>query len=253
MNAEVDSEVADSAALAEAVPAAAVPAEIFEGRELKLAFDGIFSKNNRRMETMKKGLWIALGVVGAIVLGLLAVGNSYVSAKNQMVAYDQDVQDSFSAIDVDMQRRSDLIPNLVATVKGYAAVEENILTAIANARAGLMTAKTPDEKLAANDRLNVAILPLMRMQESYPQLKSNEQFMRLEDELSGTENRIAVSRLRYNDKIKTYNVFIQQFPNSIWANFAGFHTRNQYYSADDAAKTAPKVDFSNPTSNTTTK
>jgi LemA protein len=193
---------------------------------------------------MKKGLWIALGVVGAIVLGLLLVGNSYVTAKNQMVAYDQDVQDSFSAIDVDLQRRSDLIPNLVATVKGYAAVEENILTAIANARAGLMTAKTPDEKLAANDRLNVALLPLMRMQENYPQLKSNEQFMRLEDELSGTENRIAVSRLRYNEKIKDYNVFIQQFPNSIWANIAGFHTRNQYYTADAASKTAPKVDFS---------
>jgi len=91
-------------------------------------------------------------------------------------------------------------------------VEETILTAIANARAGLMTARTPDEKLAANDRLNVALLPLMRMQENYPQLKSNDQFMRLEDELAGTENRIAVSRLRYNAAIKDYNVFIQQFP-----------------------------------------
>jgi LemA protein len=145
---------------------------------------------------------------------------------------------------VNLQRRADLIPNLVATVKGYANVEESILTAIANARAGLMTAKTPDEKLAANDRLNVALLPLMRMQENYPQLKSNDQFMRLEDELAGTENRIAVARRRYNESIRDYNTFIQQFPNSIWANFAGFHPKTEYYTADPGAKTAPKVDFS---------
>jgi LemA protein len=161
-----------------------------------------------------------------------------------MVQKNEDVKAAFSAIDVDLQRRADLIPNLVATVKGYANVEESILTAIANARAGLMTAQTPNEKLAANDRLNVALLPLMRMQENYPQLKSNDQFMRLEDELSGTENRIAVARQRYNSAIRDYNVFIQQFPNSIYANFAGFHPMNEYYKADDASKTVPKVDFS---------
>jgi LemA protein len=162
-----------------------------------------------------------------------------------MVAMNAEVDSSFSSIDVDLQRRADLIPNLVQTVKGYAKVEETVLTAIANARAGLMTARTPDEKLAANDRLNVAILPLMRMQENYPQLKSNEQFMRLQDELAGTENRIAVARLRYNASIKDYNVFIQQFPNSIWASFAGFQPKTGYYKADDSSKTAPKVDFSN--------
>jgi LemA protein len=190
-----------------------------------------------------KALWIVLGVVALIIVLLLFVGGSYVSSKNQMVAKDQAVQAAFSEIDVNLQRRSDLIPNLVATVKGYANVEEGILTAIANARAGLMTAKTPDEKLAANDRLNVALLPLMRMQENYPQLKSNDQFMRLQDELSGTENRIAVARRRYNESIRDYNTFIQQFPNSIWANFAGFHPKNEYYTADPGAKTAPKVDF----------
>ena len=138
---------------------------------------------------------------------------------------------------MDLQRRSDLIPNLVATVKGYANVEKTMLTNIANARAGLMTAQTPNEKLAANDRLNVALLPLMRMQENYPQLKSNEQFMRLEDELAGTENRIAVAALRYNTAIKDYNVFIQQFPNSLYANFAGFHPKNEYYQADAGSRT----------------
>ncbi len=107
-----------------------------------------------------KALWAVLGVVGLIIVVLLLAGGSYVSSKNQMVVKDQAVQSAFSNIDVDLQRRSDLIPNLVQTVKGYANVEESILTAIANARAGLMTARTPDEKLAANDRLNVALLPL---------------------------------------------------------------------------------------------
>jgi LemA protein len=193
-----------------------------------------------------KALWVVLGVLGLIVLVAIFAGGSYVSAKNQMVQKSADVDAAFSNIDVDLQRRADLIPNLVASVKGYANVEETVLTNIANARAGLMTAKTPDEKLAANDRLNVALLPLMRMQENYPDLKSNDQFMRLEDELAGTENRIAVSRLRYNAAIKDYNVFIQQFPNSIWANMAGFHAKTEYYSADASSKEAPKVDFSKP-------
>ena len=191
-----------------------------------------------------KALWVVLGVLGLVVLVALFAGGSYVSAKNQMVQKDQDVQAAFSNIDVDLQRRSDLIPNLVATVKGYANVEETILTNIANARAGLMTAQTPNEKLAANDRLNVALLPLMRMQENYPQLKSNDQFMRLQDELAGTENRIAVARTRYNAAIEDYNVFIQQFPNSIWAGIAGYHPKTGYYAADPGSKVAPKVDFS---------
>jgi LemA protein len=191
-----------------------------------------------------KALWVLLGVLGLIVLVALFAGGSYVSAKNPMVQKSADVDSSFSNIDVDLQRRADLIPNLVATVKGYAKVEETVLTNIANARSGLLTAQTPNEKLAANDRLNVALLPLTRMQETYPQLKSNEQFMRLEDELAGSENRIAVARTRYNATIKDYNVFIEQFPNSIWANFAGFHPKNEYYKADDASRTAPKVDFS---------
>ena len=195
---------------------------------------------------MMKALWVVLGVLGLIVLVALFAGGSYVSARNQMVQKDQDVQKAFSDIDINLQRRADLIPNLVATVKGYANVEETILTNIANARAGLMTAQTPNEKLAANDRLNVALLPLMRMQENYPQLKSNDQFMRLEDELAGTENRIAVARTRYNAAIEDYNVFIQQFPNSIWAGIAGYHPKQGYYAADATSKEAPKVDFSTP-------
>jgi LemA protein len=191
-----------------------------------------------------KALWAVLGVVAVLLLVVLLAFGGYVSAKNQMVQKSADVDAAFSNIDVDLQRRSDLIPNLVASVKGYANVEETVLANIANARSGLMTAQTPNEKLAANDRLSVALLPLTRMQENYPQLKSNDQFMRLEDELAGTENRIAVARLRYNAAIKDYNVFIEQFPNSLYANFAGFHPKTEYYTADAGAKTAPKVDFS---------
>ena len=193
-----------------------------------------------------KALWVVLGVVGLILLVVILSFGSYVTAKNTMVQKDQAVTQAFSNIDVDLQRRADLIPNLVATVKGYANVEETVLTNIANARAGLMTAQTPDEKLAANDRLSVALLPLTRLQENYPQLKSNDQFMRLEDELAGTENRIAVSRTRYNAAVNDYNVYIQQFPNSIWANMSGYHVKNVYYTADQSSREAPKVDFSNP-------
>ncbi len=191
-----------------------------------------------------KGLWVGLGAAAVFIVVLLLVGGSYVSAKNQMVTKANDIPEALGNIDVDLQRRADLIPNLVETVKGYAKVEENILTAIANARAGLMTAKSPEEKLAANDRLNVALLPLLRMQENYPDLKSNEHFRTLEDELAGTENRIAVARTRYNRAVHDYNVFIEQFPNSIWAGMAGYQPKNEYYAADAGSKTAPKVDFS---------
>lgn len=191
-----------------------------------------------------KPTWIVLGVVALLIVVLLFIGGSYINSKNQMVAKDQNVQAAFSEIDVNLQRRADLIPNLVATVKGYANVEETVLNNIAQARSGLLQAKTPDEKLAANDRLNVALLPLMRLQENYPQLKSNDQFMRLQDELAGTENRIAVARRRYNESIRDYNTFIQQFPNSIWANIAGFRPKNEYYTAEPGSKVAPKVDFS---------
>jgi LemA protein len=190
-----------------------------------------------------KAVWAVLGVIALVVA--LTLG-SCVSTKNTIVVKDQAVTQAFSNIDVDLQRRADLIPNLVASVKGYANVEETVLTNIANARAGLMTAQTPDEKLAANDRLSVALLPLTRLQENYPQLKSNDQFQRLEDELAGTENRIAVSRTRYNAAVNDYNTYIQQWPNSIWANMAGYHVKNAYYSADPNSREAPKVDFSNP-------
>ena len=189
--------------------------------------------------TMKKGL-IGL-IVAVVLLGLLAM--SFISAKNSMAVKSNGIDAALCEVVVLVERGADVIAILVASVKGFAKVETNILTAIAEARSGLLQARTPDEKLAANDRLSAAILPLTRMQEAYPDLKSNQQFMRLEDELSGTENRIAVARKRYNDAILDYNNTIAVFPNSLWAGIAGYKPRTTYYRADPGSATAPKVDF----------
>lgn len=193
---------------------------------------------------MKKGV-LGLVVLAVLLIGAIGIGGSFISARNSMALKSNQVDAAFSAIDVDLQRRADLIPNLVASVKGYAKVETDVLTKISEARSGLLQARTPDEKLAANDRLNAALLPLMRMQEAYPDLKSNQQFMRLEDELAGTENRIAVTRKRYNDAILDYNNTIAVFPNSVWASISGFKPKTTYYKADPGATTVPKVDFGN--------
>ncbi|MEO7029918.1 MAG: LemA family protein [Acidobacteriaceae bacterium] len=193
---------------------------------------------------MKAG-WVGLGVVGLLVVVLLIVGGSYISAKNEMVARNANVDAAYSEVNVNQQRRLDLIPNLVASVKGYVAEESAVLTNIANARAGVIAAgSNRASSIQANQQLTVAMSPLLRLQEAYPNLKGNEQFVRLEDELAGTENRIAISRERYNTALKNYNVYVQQFPASIWANMAGFHFRDEYYKGNPANGTAPTVDFS---------
>ncbi|GAA3762656.1 LemA family protein [Terriglobus aquaticus] len=198
---------------------------------------------NTERGTMRKGTIAGLVVVVLLVLGVVLVGGSYVSARNSMAVKSNAVDEASSEIGIQLQRRADLIPNLVSTVKQYAKVETQIITAIAEARSGLLQAQTPNEKLAANDRLNTAILPLLRMQENYPDLKSNQQFLRLEDELSGTENRVAVARRRYNQAILDYNNTVTVFPNSVWAGIAGFQKKTGYFEADPASKAAPKVDF----------
>ena len=190
-----------------------------------------------------KGLWIFLGVVGVIVLAGLMVGMSYVSAKNQMVSYDQEVKAAWSEVDVQLERRADLIPNLVETVKGFTKEENSVYADIANARAGLLSAQGPEAKIAANGRLDSAFGRLLALAENYPQLKSSDQYMRLQDELAGTENRIAVARKRYNDALRVYNTFVLQFPNSIWAGIAGFHQNNAYFTASPTAQQVPSVKF----------
>jgi LemA protein len=192
---------------------------------------------------MSKGLWIALGVVGVLVLAVLMVFGSYVSAKNQMVTNDEIVKAAWADVDVQLERRADLIPNLVETVKGFTKEESTVFGDIANARAGMLNAQGPQAKIAANGKLDSALGRLLLLTENYPQLRSSNQFMRLQDELSGTENRISVARKRYNDSLRDYNTFVRQFPNNIWAGMSGFQQNNAFFEASAAARTAPAVKF----------
>ena len=184
-----------------------------------------------------------LAVILVLALIALAIGGMYVGRRNQMVTLDEQVKSNWAQVDVVLQRRADLIPNLVETVKGFAAHEETVFGDIANARAALLGAKTPGEKIAANGQLDGALGRLLAISENYPQLKSNENFLRLQDELAGTENRIAVERKRYNDSIQAYNTFIRQFPNSIFAGWGGFQVNNDYFSASPTSREVPKVAF----------
>ena len=192
---------------------------------------------------MSKGLGIALAVVVILLLVVAMVFGSYVTARNTMVSKDQAVKAAWSEVDVQLERRADLIPNLVQTVKGFTKEENSVYADIANARAGMLNAHTPADKIAANGRLDSAIGRLLLLTENYPQLRSSDQFMRLQDELSGTENRISVARKRYNDALQEYNTYVLQFPNNIWAGMAGFQQNTAYFQASPAAQAVPKVSF----------
>ncbi|HTV10116.1 MAG TPA: LemA family protein [Candidatus Aquilonibacter sp.] len=191
-----------------------------------------------------RGAWVALGVVGLIVVVCLLGAGSYISSRNHMVQLNEQVNNAYSQVDIEQQRRLDLIPNLVASVKGYVSEEETVLTNIANARAAVIAAGSDRaSSISANERLSAALLPLYRLQEEYPNLKGNDQFMRLEDELAGAENRIAVARRRYNLALQDYNTYVQQFPNNLWAG-SRFPVRNEYFKGNPANAQAPTVDFS---------
>ena len=196
---------------------------------------------------MSRGVAITLAVVGGLFALVLLVaaglGMNYVHARNAMVEKDQSVKEAWSNVDTQLQRRADLIPNLVETVKGFAKQETTVFGDIANARAGLLNAHGPEAKMAANGKLDSAIGRLLMLTENYPQLRSNDQFLRLQDELSGTENRISVARKRYNDTLKDYNTFVLSFPNNIWAGMSGFQPNNAYFQASEAARNAPQVKF----------
>src|SRR6202030_1919250 len=188
-------------------------------------------------------VWIAIGVIAL----LLVVGfSSYVGAKNQMVTKNETVKAAWSQVDIVLQRRADLIPNLVETVKGFALQEQTVFGDIAKARSRLLSANTPADKIAANQQLDGALGRLLVVVENYPQLKSNENFLRLQDELAGTENRIAVERKRYNDALQDYNTYVQQFPNNIFAGWAGFKPNPAYFAASEESRQVPKVNFSTP-------
>ena len=189
---------------------------------------------------------ILLAVVGFLALMALIIGGAYVSSRNEMVRKNEAIKQAWAQVDVVLQRRADLIPNLVATVKGYAQQEVKVFGDVANARAALLSARTPADKIAANGQLDGALGRLLAVVENYPYLKSNQNFLALQDELAGTENRIAVERRRYNEAIQDYNTYIGLFPNNIFAGWAGFQRNNDYFAASEPARQAPKVDFSAP-------
>src|SRR6266852_2316245 len=191
---------------------------------------------------MNKGLVILV----VLVLIVAMVGGMYFSRRNEMVRKNESVQASWSQVDIVLQRRADMIPNLVETVKGIAAQEQTVFGDIAKARSQLLSARTPADRISANNQLDGALGRLLVIVENYPQLKSNENFLRLQDELAGTENRIAVERKRYNDAVLDYNNYIGVFPNSLFAAWAGFKKNDAYFQAQEGSRQAPKVQFPAP-------
>ncbi len=188
---------------------------------------------------MNKG-WIVLVV---IVLLVVILAGSYFGRRNEMVRKREAVNAAWSQVDVVLQRRADLIPTLVETVKGIAAQEQAVFGEVTRAREALLAAQTPPDRIAANQQLDGALGRLLAIVENYPQIKSNENFLRLQDELAGTENRIAVERRRYNETLQDYNTYIALFPNNLVAGIAGFQRNNAYFEAAPGSREAPKVQF----------
>jgi LemA protein len=189
---------------------------------------------------------VFLGIVAVLVILALIFGGLYVSRRNQMVTLNETVKSDWAQVDVVLQRRADLIPNLVETVKGIAAQEVTVFDDIAKARAGYLNAQAPADKIAESNKLYAAEVKVLALSERYPELKSNENFLRLQDELAGTENRISVERTRYDDAIQAYNTYIALFPNNIIAGMAGFARNDAYFAATEASRAVPKVQFPPP-------
>ncbi len=184
------------------------------------------------------GILVVLLLLGLAFLGL------YISGRNRVVALDQAANQAWADVDAQLQRRLDLIPNLVATVQGYATHEKEIFENIAQARTKYFQADNIPGKIAASNELNGLVSRLLLLQEQYPQLKANQGFLALQDQLEGTENRIAVARTRYNQAVNALNTYIKGFPGSMYARWAGIQPK-PYFETSAAARTAPpKVDFS---------
>ena len=188
---------------------------------------------------MKGGL-VIVAVIGALVL---AIGGWVAGNYNTLVQKSTQVDQSFAEVDNLLQRRNDLIPNLVETVKGIAAQEQAVFGAIANARAAMAGAHTPEQKFAAGGQMDTALGRLLVVIENYPQLKSQENFMKLQDELAGTENRLSVGRTRYNEVAREYNVLVKSFPTNLFAGMFGYHERPYYPLTSEGAREVPKVSF----------
>jgi LemA protein len=192
---------------------------------------------------MKRSTIALIIAAGAALLLFGTCASQY----NTLVKSSETVEGAWSQVQNVLQRRADLVPNLVATVKGYAAHEREIFTEVANARARLLAARAPAEAETADRQLGSALGRLLAIAERYPDLKANENFLRLQDELAGTENRIAVERMRYNEAVRAYNTRIRRFPTNLIASVTGFD-RRAYFEAAPESQTVPRVDFDRPSS-----
>jgi LemA protein len=188
---------------------------------------------------MKTGPILLIVVVLACVLG----GCGFINSRNKLAVEKEAIAGQWSQVDADLQRRADLIPNLVETVKGYAKEETQVVQSISDARAALVGAKTPQDKIAANTQLDGALGRLLVVVENYPNLKANENFRQLQFQLEGTENRILQSRRRYNEAVQRYNTDISLFPANLVASIAGYQREDAYFKTEPGARTAPKVQF----------
>ncbi len=188
---------------------------------------------------MKAGLV----VIGVIILAVLIFGGQLMSGRNTLVTEKNDIDARWAQVDNDMKRRADLIPNLVETVKGFAKQEQTVIGEVTSARAALLGAHSKQDEIGANTQLSGALGRLLVLQENYPQLKSNENFLRLQDELAGTENRIAVSRRDYNEAIRRYNTDVELFPRNIAASMFGFKRDDAYFKTTEEEKKVPQVKF----------
>ncbi len=213
------------------------------GPDLKDQFRQEYSAQQGQITSQKRkrSTWVIGSIVGVLLLFLI-IGGSACGTYNTLTAKQVQVNTQFSNIDVQLQRRADLIPNLVETVKGYAKHEEGVFKDIADARSRLLSAQTPNEKIAANDQVSGALGRLLVLTENYPDLKSNQNFLRLQDELAGTENRIQVARQDYNKVVQDYNTSRQQFPTVVMANILGFEPAAEF-KATEGSRENPKVKF----------
>lgn len=180
-------------------------------------------------------IWIVLGVVVVIILFIIGIYNALVRLKNQ-------VKNSWAQIDVQLKRRNDLIPNLIETVKGYAKHEKGVFTEVTKARTSMMQAGSVAEKAEASNMLSDTLKSLFAVAENYPDLKANQNFLQLQEELSGTENKIAYSRQHYNDIVMLFNTKIELFPNNVFAGMLNFKQEEMFKTAE-AEKAVPKVAF----------
>jgi LemA protein len=193
-----------------------------------------------KSEATMKILLVILGIL--LLVGVMFAGK-FVSVRNELAVENEAISAAWSQVDVALQRRADLIPNLVNTVKGFATHEEKAIDSVTAARAALGGARTPQEKIAANAQLDGALSRLLVVVENYPNLKANENFIRLQDELAGTENRIAVERHKYNETVQRYNTQIALFPNNVIASMSGFQRNDAYFKTEPGSRVAPKVAF----------